>query len=58
MLGSAPEPLAGLLEQLTELTLQGRQVQPPFGPAAGIELTQQPEPILLQLGQQLCIAEA
>jgi hypothetical protein len=42
------QPFPGLVDQLSKLPLQGRQVEPPFGPTAGIKLTQEPQPILPQ----------
>lgn len=44
--------LTHLIEQLAELPLQGGQIEPPVTPAAAVDLAQQPEPILIQLGDQ------
>jgi hypothetical protein len=45
--------LLHLIEQLAQLTLKGGQIETPVTPAAGIDLTEQPEPIRLEVGDQL-----
>ena len=51
VMGSA-EPIGRQFKHLAQLPLQGRQVEPPLGPMAGIELAQQPKPVLPELLQQ------
>jgi len=41
----------GPIEQSAKLALECCQIKPVLGPGAGIELTQQPLPIVLQLGK-------
>lgn len=46
------QPLPRLIEQLAQFPLQGCQIQAQIGPAAGIDLPQQPQSVLGQLIQQ------
>ena len=45
--------LCGSCDQLPELTLQSGKIQPEFGPAAAINLLQQPAAITVELLEQI-----